>query len=296
MLAYAVLDGHALVSADPIGPPDARGRVVEEFLAYCRERGLRVAFLAARERDLPLYRRLGLHGMYLGDEAVVRCDTFSLAGSGMKGVRSAVTRVARACEFRLMPETEAAPELLAALNSLRARWRAGESERGFTMELGGDVRGDDPDLLLAVATGPDGHPLGFLRLAPCFGADPGWSLDLMQHDPDAPNGMTEYLVAMTAQELGARGYRRLSLNFAAWGRLFAPDARLSPVQRLQRRLGLALSSSFQITSLRDFNAKFDPEWVPRSIVVETRDDLPRVALLYATVEGFLQIPLIGGRR
>ncbi len=296
MLAYAVLDGHALVSADPIGPPDARGRVVEEFLAHCRERGLRVAFLAARERDLPLYRRLGLHGMYLGDEAVVRCDTFSLAGSSMKGVRSAVARVGRACEFRLLPETEAAPELLTALNALRARWRDGEAERGFTMELGGDVRGDDPDLLLAVATGPDGHPLGFLRLAPCFGADPGWSLDLMQHDPDAPNGMTEYLIAMTAQELGARGYRRLSLNFAAWGRLFAPDARLSPVQRLQRRLGLAFSSSFQIASLRDFNAKFDPEWVPRSIVVESRDDLPRVALLYATVEGFLRIPLIGARR
>ena len=139
------------------------------------------------------------------------------------------------------------------------------------MELGGDVRGDDPDLLLAVATGPDGRPLGFLRLAPCFGAEPGWSLDLMQHDPDAPNGMTEYLIAMTAQELGARGYRRLSLNFAAWGRLFAPDARLSPVQRLQRRLGLALSSSFQI----DVAARLQREVRPRVGAAQHRRRDPR---------------------
>ena len=40
-------------------------------------------------------------------------------------------------------------------------------------------------------------------------------------------------------------------------------------------------------SLRDFNAKFDPEWVPRSIVVEDVEAMPKVGLLYASVEGFL---------
>ena len=75
--------------------------------------------------------------------------------------------------------------------------------------------------------------------------------------------MTEFLIVNTAQALRQRGERRLSLNFAAWGRLFDPETRLGPVQRLQRRIALALNPYFQITSLRDFNAKFDPEWVPR---------------------------------
>jgi lysylphosphatidylglycerol synthetase-like protein (DUF2156 family) len=141
-----------------------------------------------------------------------------------------------------------------------------------------------------LALAPDGKPLGYLRLVPCFGDQPGWSLDLMNHDPAAPNGMIEYLVAMTAQELGARGYKRLSLNFATWGRLFAEDASLSFAERAQKRVAEVLSPYFQITSLRTFNAKFDPEWVPRSIVVEDVDDLPRVGLLYASVEGFLRLP------
>ena len=119
----------------------------------------------------------------------------------------------------------------------------------------------------------------------------------MQHDPDAPNGMTEYLIAMTAQELGARGYRRLSLNFAAWGRLFAPG-RAADAGRsaLQRRLALALSPYFQIRSLRDFNAKFDPEWVPRSIVVEDPDDLPRVGAAVRDRRGLPADPADGARR
>ena len=50
------------------------------------------------------------------------------------------------------------------------------------------------------------RPIGFLRLVPCFGDDPGWSLDLMQRDPDAPNGMTEFLIANAALALGERGF------------------------------------------------------------------------------------------
>ena len=109
----------------------------------------------------------------------------------------------------------------------------------------------------------------------------------MQHDPDAPNGMTEFLIARTAQALAERGEARLSLNFAAWGRLFDPDTELSRVQRVERGSRWR-SPVFQITSLRDFNAKFDPEWVPRSIVAEDLEALPKVALLYASLEGFLR--------
>ena len=295
MVAYAYLGGHALASADPIGPPGAKARAIDEFVAFCRERGWHPAFLAVREDDLPVYRRHGLRSLYLGDEAVIRCDRFSLSGSAMKSVRAAVRRVGAQCEFRLLTEAEASPQLRAQLEQVRERWRGDEAERGFTMELGGGVDGENPDLLLAVATGPDGRPLGFLRLVPCHGADPGWSLDLMQHDPDAPNGMTEFLIAETAQALARRGVRRLSLNFAAWGRLFDPDTPLGPIQRVQRRVALALNPYFQIVSLRDFNAKFDPEWVPRCIVAEDAEAIPKVALLYASVEGFVELPVIGSR-
>jgi len=284
MLAYTYRSGYALVAADPIGRPAARARAIDEFVAFCAARGWHPAFLAVREADLPLYRSHGLRSLYLGDEAVIHCDRFAPA----KSVRAAERRVGGRCTFRLLREVDAPPRLREQLEQVRVRWRDGAPERGFTMELGGGVTGENPDLLLAVASDrEDGRPLGFLRLVPTFGERPGWSLDLMQHDPDAPNGMTEFLIARTAQTLAERGERRLSLNFAAWGRLFDPDTELSRVQRLQRRIALALNPYFQITSLRDFNAKFDPEWVPRSIVAEDLEALPKVALLYASLEGFL---------
>jgi lysyl-tRNA synthetase, class II len=195
--------------------------------------------------------------------------------------------------FRLMRESDASPSLVAALNEIRERWRGKAPERGFTMELGQDVRGDNPDFLLAVALDEDEHPVAFLRLVPCYGADPGYSLDLMQRDPDSVNGVTEYLIANASLALGERGFKRLSMNFAAWGRLFDPRIKLGPGQKVMKVVADALNPFFQIESLRDFNEKFDPEWLPRAIVIEDPAAMPKVGLLYASVEGFVTLPVVG---
>ncbi|MDX6648891.1 MAG: lysyl-tRNA synthetase, class [Solirubrobacteraceae bacterium] len=293
MIAYTYVGGYALVAADPIGAPQSVPRVLDEFLSYCRGHAWHVAFLAVREEDLPLYRRHGFHSVYLGDEAIIRCDAFSLQGAAMKQVRSAVRRVGREHHFRLLRETDASPSLVRDLNAIRDRWRGKAPERGFTMDLGEEVRAEHPDFLLAVALNEDEHPVAFLRLVPCYGADPGYSLDLMQREPDAMNGVTEFLIANSALALGGRGFQRLSMNFAAWGRLFDDTAQLTAPQRALKGLAGALNPFFQIQSLRHFNEKFAPEWLPRSIVVEDPAAMPKVGLLYASVEGLIKLPVIG---
>ena len=293
MIAYTFVSGYALVAADPIGAPTSISRVVDEFLAYCRGRAWHVAFLAVREEDMPLYNAHGFRGVYLGDEAIIRCDSFTLDGGALKQVRSAVKRVGKGHHFRLIRESDASPALVGALNEIRERWRGKAPERGFTMELGQDVRGENPDFLLAVALDEDEHPVAFLRLVPCYGPHPGYSLDLMQRNPDSMNGVTEFLVANSALALGERGFKRLSMNFAAWGRLFDTSAKLSPAQRVLKKIAEVLNPFFQIESLRDFNEKFAPEWLPRSIVVEDPAAMPKVGILYASVEGFLNVPVVG---
>jgi lysylphosphatidylglycerol synthetase-like protein (DUF2156 family) len=83
------------------------------------------------------------------------------------------------------------------------------------------------------------------------------------------------------------------MNFAAWGRLFDADADLGPVDRTLKWAISKLNPFFQIKSLHDFNERFQPDWLPRSIVVDDAADLPRVGILYAGVEGFLNVPVIG---
>jgi lysyl-tRNA synthetase, class II len=294
-VAYTYLSGYALVSGDPIGRHASLDLVLDEFLAYCAEHSWRTAFLAARSSELPRYASRGLHGFYLGDEAIVECDRFSLEGPEMKSVRAAVRRVDRTYDFRIMRESDATPELVEQLNAISRQWRGDAPERGFTMSLSTDVEGGgkNSEFLLCIAFDATGVPGGFLRIVPAYGEDFGYTLDLMRHLPTAPNGTTEFLISHTAIALHQQGIRRLSMNFAMWGRLFDTAVDMSATQRLAKHAVQLLNPFFQVKSLYDFNAKFSPAWISRSLVYQEPADLPRVGLLYAGAEGFLPSAGIG---
>ena len=292
-IAYTYLGRHALVSGDPIGDPASCIRVIDEFLDMCAERAWAVAFLAARESDRQIYLDRGLHTVYLGDEAIVRCRGFSMEGRRWKSIRQSSGRVARTYSFLWMPETEAGPELIAELNAISNRWRGKAPERGFTMTLSQDIEGTNPAFMLCIAMDENDRPGGFLRVVPIHGNDPGYTLDVMRRDPDTPNGMTEFLLTRTMMQLDAMGLDRLSMNFAAWGRFFEDDVEYSLPQRLAKLALNILSPFYQIRSLKEFNQRFHPEWIPRCIVYDDLRSLPRVALLYSGVEGFLNIPVVG---
>jgi lysyl-tRNA synthetase class 2 len=97
--------------------------VLDEFLQLCDERAWNPAFLAVREGDLPLYAARGLYHFYLGDEAIVRCDRFTLEGAVRKSLRAAVRRVGRTYHFQLITEFNAPAPLVEALNAISVRWR-----------------------------------------------------------------------------------------------------------------------------------------------------------------------------
>ena len=95
LVAYAVYGGVALISPDPIGPEAERSEVFSAYRAYAEGRGWTIGVIGASEEWLPIYGAAGLHHLYIGDEAIVDCQKFSLAGGKMKGLRQACTRLAR---------------------------------------------------------------------------------------------------------------------------------------------------------------------------------------------------------
>jgi lysyl-tRNA synthetase class 2 len=293
LIAYTYVARYALVSGDPIGDPDSIPLVVDEFLAMCRDRAWGVSFLAVREADRKMYTDHGLHTVYLGDEAVVDVRGFTLTGKKWKSIRQSAGRIERTYRFMWMAETDASPALIAELNHISEKWRGKAPERGFTMTLSQDVEGTNPEFRLCIAIDEDGHPGGFLRVVPIYGDRPGYTLDLMRRDPDTPNGMSEFLLTRTIMKIDELGMQRLSMNFAAWGRFFEDDVDYSFTQRIVKLILNILSPFYQIKSLKEFNQRFYPEWVPRCIAYEGFRTLPRVALLYSAAEGFLNLPVIG---
>jgi len=287
-LGYRVEAGVLLVSGDPVGPDEAIPELLRELSGFAEARGLHIAALGVGERALPLWGELGLHSLYLGDEAVVETGSFSLDGRPIRKVRQSVTRLEKQGYRASLHELgDLSQHDLAELEDVSRSWRGGTNERGFAMSLDALRCDDHGDSLVVLGRDAEGRIRGFLHFAPSYGR-PAVSLSLMRRASETPNGLTEFLVARGLEQLRERGIEEASLNFAAFAR-FIHD----PSGRLQRLFGRGLlfaDAFFQIERLYRFNAKFFPRWEPRYLLYERALGLPRVGLAAMWAEGQLPKP------
>ncbi len=294
LVAYAIVGNICLVSPDPIGPPADRVEVWNEFRAFARDHGWTLAVVGAGEEWLTIYRAAGMLDLYIGDEAIVDVQAFTLQGGANKSLRHGVNRVRSRgyhCEFFAASNVDAA--LQEQLRELMGESRRGDVERGFSMTLGRVFDPDDRDLLLAVAFGPDGSPAAFCQFAPA--ADiAGYSLDLMRRrESDPTNGLIDFVVVETIEHLRHLGHHGLGLNFATLRTVVSGESHDNPLARVERWAVGRLGDSMQIESLWRYNEKFRPSWRPRYAVIESRADIPAVMMAFARAESWWELPVIG---
>ncbi len=297
LVAYSVINGVMLVSPDPIGPPQDRAEVWSDVMDMAQSNAWQPTVLAASQSWLGVYRAAGLVDHYIGDEAIVDATRFTLKGKSMKSLRGAYNRVKKAgCRVECYQSTEdIAPELKLQLLELMTETRQGEGERGYSMTLSRIFDPRDEGLLLAVCFGDDDRPLAFNQYVPAAEVD-GYSLDLMRrtNDPDAPNGLTDFVIIETLQWMAERGMRGLGLNFATMRAVVAGEVGTGPWASLERSVLHRFSETLQIESLWRFNQKYEPMWNPRYVVTGPHLPLARSGLAIARAEAVAEIPVIGG--
>jgi len=285
-LGYRIEGGVLVVSGDPVGADDAVPRLLERLAVFSEQRGLRIAALGVSEQTKPLFEQLGLRALYMGDEAIVETGSFSLEGRAVRKVRQSVSRAEKAgYTSELVEVSELDDQTFAALEQVSESWRAGGTERSFSMAMDALRRDDQHDTLLLIARDHDGRVQGFLHFVPTFGR-PAVSLSLMRREPHTPNGLTEFMVAKAIELLRERDIQEISLNFAAFARYIHNPQGL--LERAAGKLARRADTVFQIERLYRFNAKFFPRWEPRYAMYERLAALPRVALASLWLEG--QIP------
>jgi lysyl-tRNA synthetase class 2 len=287
-LAYRVISSTALVAGDPIGDRSERADLMREFVRVAHTKAWRVAIAGASNEALEDYARLGFKSIYLGDEAVIRPNEFSLEGRAIRKVRQSVSRLEKSgYEVRVLSTADTDDALRCELQAVSQEWRGNWPERGFTMAM--DALFLYPDTVLAVAIAPDGAVGGFLQLVPSPASE-GYSLASMRRRRDTPNGLMEYLITETVAWAREHGVTEVSLNFSVFADFLRADDEASRWTRALRWLLLKGDRLFQLERLHSFNRKFFPHWRRRYFCFERWTDLPLAGLAYLHAESLLTPP------
>ncbi|HLH28636.1 MAG TPA: phosphatidylglycerol lysyltransferase domain-containing protein, partial [Acidimicrobiales bacterium] len=288
VIGYRAVLGVGLASGDPVGDPEAFPAVVGAFVQRCDDAGWRPAVYGALAEHAPLFEAAGMRTFYVGDEAVIDVERFSLSGGRMRAVRQADRRTRRrGVTVEWHDERDLDPALREELRAIAVAHRNGRREFGFSMSLG-DLLGDRfPHNRIVVARSAQGDPLAFQRYIVSL-ARGALSLDGMRRANRGLSGLNERLIVETVDWARAHDVAEVSLNFAAFRRMMEPGDKgrvagmaAAVVRAVDGRLGI------QLDSLRQFNRKFRPRWVPRIVAYRSATDLPRIGVAAMSAEGFL---------
>ena len=292
-VGYRIENGVLMISGDPVGEPDGVAQLLPEVVAFAEKHGLRLSALGVSAEGRTLFEQAGLRALYMGDEAIVDSDGFSLEGRSIRKVRQSVTRLRKAgYRTEIAALGSLGLDVVARLEDVAKDSLGGVPERGFSMAMDSLRNPVGEDTLVVYAVDGGGTIRGFLHFVPTYGRD-AVSLSYMRRQRETPNGLTEFLIAEGIEHLRARGVTEVSLNFAAFARLIR-----QPSGIVERALGRALAVGdawFQIERLYRFNAKFFPRWEPRYFMYERRLGLARAGIAALWLEGQLPKPRILGR-
>ncbi len=294
-VGYRIENGVLLLAGDPVGPEEAVTPLLDQLRGFADARGLRLGGVGASERLRALYEARGMKTLYLGDEAVIELDRFSLEGRPIRKVRQSVTRLHRAgFTAELAHVDQLDPATMSEIEEVLERGRLGAPERGFSMAMDSVWGQHGLQTSVVLARDSDKRVRGVLHFVPCYGR-PAVSLSFMRRDPETPNGLMEFMVARATELLRDEGVGEMSLNFATFARWMHSPARW--YERVMGRIVALANPFFQIESLYRFNAKFFPRWEPRYLVYDGAFGLPRAALAAMWAEGQLPKPALrAGRR
>lgn len=276
-ISYKLVGRVAVQVGAMLGPASERRAVYAEFRAWLKSEGLAPAAVALAPEERAVAAAAGMRCVAIGREAVVDLASFSVEGLNKKMRWAQRSLTKRGYRCALLPVTEIAGELRAALARIDNEWRAarGGQSYGCCMTLGRFPNPQDAACLVGLMLDPDGQPVAYLTLLP--GGEGYYSLDLTRRLRDAPNAAMEFLLMETLAALRARGASEVSLNFST----FAGAPAWLSGSALARLGGLAIQTS----TLETFNNKFQPRWSPRYLAVRRWRDLPDALYAILVIEG-----------
>jgi phosphatidylglycerol lysyltransferase len=273
-ISYVLEGDVAVVAGDPIGPKEEMLAVISQFISYCDEQDWTTVFWQVRDIYTELYRQAGMHLLKIGEDPIIKVDTFTLAGKPMANVRTSA-RHAEKSGLRVVFYRGRVrdAEQLAQMEQISRSWLAskGGAEMGFSMGRF-DVHGD-VEQVFALAVDADNKVYGFVSFVPIYGRK-GWGIDLMRRTVRVPVGTMELLIVRSVEYLKAGGTEIVSLGLAPMSNFNHSDETFMEygIDRLSNVVG-DLSKK---ASLGNFKKKFQPTWESRYLVYSNTLKLPKV--------------------
>jgi phosphatidylglycerol lysyltransferase len=233
-VSYHSLYKTSIVVGDPICRRSDLGDLLDGFKKYSRDHRRSICIFMAKRDYQNIYEKAGFGRLYIGSEAVIDLETFTLSGNKMQNVRRGINH-ARRENIKIFEFDEYKNE------TGKTSREVYQSNLEVTKDWLGDK--DTPELSFFISKLNERPPIdtryfmavsnrgteAFAVCTPVFASN-SYYIDLIRRRADAPNGTTELLIAEIFDRLKKDKARSVYIGFVPLSNIEAGNGVNNPIQ------------------------------------------------------------------
>ncbi len=269
-LAYKIQGSYAVVLELPVcGDEETALSLLREFERYCYGNGLKTFYYRVPESSIGIFRQLKKNVLFIGQEAILNLESFSLSGSKMHPLRNAINKAKNAGFTFHVYEPEIKDGVIQKLQQVSDAWlnKPGKHEMVFSQGM------FIPELIkkttVMTIENPEEKVVAFLNLVPDFVKGEG-TYDLIRITDDAPTGIIYFLLTEMFAWFKSKGITHVNLGLVAFAGIENPKT------MAERSMKIALERLKPLQHFKgqfQFKDKFNPDWEKKYLVYGNDYDL-----------------------
>ena len=279
-ISYKISGSFAAILENPIGENiEQKKECLLEFYVYCSDNGLKAISYRVSEDSLEMYKSLKKKSLFLGQEAIVDLNSFTLQGVDKKRIRNALNKVSESGFKLLVYEPPVKAGLIQKLKAVSDNWLLDMERHELVFSQGMFVWDEIKNQTILVAEDAEEKIVGFLNIIPDYTKNEG-TFDLIRKTNDAPNGVIDFLHVELFNYFKQKNIRYVNIGFAPLSGIEIPD---DITERSMKFAYEKIKSFSHYKGLREFKDKFDPAWYNRYLIYEHDFDLLKVPSILSKV-------------
>jgi phosphatidylglycerol lysyltransferase len=274
-ISYRISRNFAIVLEDPVAENrEAMRECIVSFSEFCYENGLKDIYYRVPAESLPVYTELSRKSLFIGQEAIVDLDKFSLSGGEKKPLRNALNKIKSEGYITKIYEPPLKDGLIQKLKSVSDDWLKlnGRTEIIFSQGIFSEEE-IKAQTVIAVENNEE-MIMAFLNIIPDYSRNEG-TYDLLRKRHDAPNGVMDHLMIEMFNYFKGKCIRFVNLGFAPMSGVNDPH---NFPERSVKFAYEKIRSFSHYKGLREYKEKFSPIWNDKFLIYSNDYDLLRIPI------------------
>jgi phosphatidylglycerol lysyltransferase len=269
-LSYKIHHNFAVVLELPVCEnDDAAKELIKEFETFAGDNGLRTFYYRVPEFSTQWFRDLNKKALFIGQEAILDLETFTLSGSKMHPIRNAINKAKKLGYTFHIYEPQIKDGVIQKLKQVSDDWlkKPGKTETVFSQGM------FLPDVIkkttIMTIENPEEKVVAFLNIIPDYVPYEG-TYDIIRIAEDAPTGIIYFLLTEMFEYFKQNGVTKVNLGMVAFAGM--PE----PKSMAERSMKFALDNLKPLNHFKGqyvFKDKFNPDWVRKYLIYDSEYDL-----------------------